>query len=82
MTRQEALDSGFCKHCAAYGDRGWRCGVTQMVKTNPICILPADVVSRWKGEFGLGGETQRHVKTQFGDELPKRRTLKRRRSMS
>ena len=81
MTRQEALDKGFCKHCAAYGDRGWRCGVTRDI-AETVCILPVDVVKRWMGEFGLDGETQRHVKAQFGDELPKRRRLKRRRTMS
>lgn len=81
MTRREALDRGFCKHCASYGARGWRCGVTLPIGTTE-CILPAEVVKRWRGEFGLEGETQRIIKSQFGDELPKKRRLKKRRTMS
>jgi len=83
MTRKEALDKGFCNHCAAYGgNSGFRCGLLSMVGQMKTCILPADVVKRWMGEFGLDGETQRHVRVKFGDELPARRSVKRRRSMS
>jgi len=71
MTRQEALDKGYCGHCAAYGPT-WRCGITQLGGVRN-CILPAEVVNRWKGEFGLEGETQR-FKATFGDrDLIKKR---------
>ena len=77
MTKLEALNKGFCKHCAAYGqERGWRCGVTQMVTMDPPeCILTAETVIRWKGEFGLEGEIQRSPSREsFGDsELMKKK---------
>ena len=71
MKKTDALKLGYCKYCAAYGLKGWNCGVTLDVKTDD-CILPPDVQERFKGERGLEGETQRHVKPVFGDELPKR----------
>jgi hypothetical protein len=73
MTKQEAKDKGYCKRCAAWGhDRGCRCGVTRPEPSSD-CGLPAEVVTRWKGEFGLEGVTQRHH-GDFGDtELMKKR---------
>jgi hypothetical protein len=44
-----------------------------------MCWLPAEVQARWKGEFGLEGETQRFVaENAFGnaDLMPKKRGRK------
>jgi hypothetical protein len=75
MTKDEAKHKGYCEHCAAWGhDRGCRCGITASVKTDQ-CGLPAEVVERWKGEFGLEGTTRRSPsKDSFGDgDLMKKR---------
>jgi len=79
MKKTEALNRGYCKRCTAYGPT-WRCGVVNQDTVN--CQLPPDVQERWRGEWGLMGETQRHEKPQFGDELPPRRTIKKKRKFS
>jgi hypothetical protein len=68
MTKDEAKHKGYCKHCAAWGhDRGCRCGITKSLGLD-WCGLPAEVVERWKGEFGLEGTTRRSPsKDSFGD---------------
>ncbi|RLC68310.1 MAG: hypothetical protein DRH97_03570 [Chloroflexi bacterium] len=68
MTKKEARDRGFCKHCAAWGhDRGCRYGVTRPEPSDD-CGLPAETVARWRGEFGLEGEIQRSPSHDaFGD---------------
>jgi hypothetical protein len=66
MTRDEALELGYCNHCAAYGKKGWNCGVTLEVKTGG-CILPADVQQRFREERGLEGEQLRLQTGDFGD---------------
>lgn len=44
----------------------------------PICILPDDVQERFRAEWGLEGETQRHTKAAFGDrdQMKKKRGRK------
>jgi len=80
MTKREALDKKYCKYCAAYGARGWNCGVTTPGKNLTECILPADVQLRFKEERGLEGETIRHIKGNFGDrDLMKKPIARRRR---
>jgi hypothetical protein len=80
MTRQEAEDKGYCKHCAAWGqDRGCRCGISTRADEDKMCWLPAEVQARWKGEFGLEGSIKRSPsKTAFGDPdlMPKKRGRK------
>jgi len=66
MTKSEAQARGYCKHCAAWGGEAqWRCGVVKAVRDSD-CSLPAEAVKRWRGEFGLEGETQRFA-GKFGD---------------
>jgi hypothetical protein len=66
MERLEALKLGYCKYCAAYGLKGWNCGVTKPESVKK-CILPADVCERFKAERGLEGETKRLETGDFGD---------------
>jgi hypothetical protein len=67
MNKQEAFTKGYCPHCAAYHVKaGFNCGVGMGLTDNVECRLPDEAVSRWKGEFGLEGTTQRHH-GEFGD---------------
>jgi hypothetical protein len=66
MSKSEAQALGYCNHCAAYGGPdNFRCGVAKAVR-NDDCILPAEAVARWQGEFGLEGATRRFT-GKFGD---------------
>ena len=80
MTRDKALELGYCKHCAAYGKKGWNCGITlSLPMTEKICIMPEDVRLRFMAERGLEGERKRMVSStgSFGDrglmQKPKKR---------
>jgi hypothetical protein len=78
MERTEALSLGYCKYCAAYGLKGWNCGVTNPERLKE-CIMPADVRERFKAERGLEGETKRLETGDFGDRsLMKKPPVRRR----
>lgn len=69
MTKREALQKGYCQHCAAYHEKHlWRCGITRSTKLRTDCILQPETIERWRGEWGLEGETQRSPSREsFGD---------------
>jgi hypothetical protein len=77
MERAEALKLGYCKYCAAYGLKGWSCGITNPMAPK-VCIMPADVCERFKAERGLEGETKRLETGDFGDRSLMKKPMKRR----
>jgi len=82
MTKDEALELGYCKYCAAYGLRGQMCGITiPPSMRGKLCLLPDDAQERFRSERGLEGETKREIKGEFGDRdlMKKPRTMRRRR---
>lgn len=81
MTRDKALELGYCQHCAAYGKKGWNCGITLANKTG-LCILPADVQERFRAERGLEGERKRMASSTgtFGDRDLMQKPRKRRKN--
>jgi len=68
ITREEAYEVGYCKYCAAYGPRGWGCGVT-LATDDPrrgYCRMDEETRERFRGERGLDGATKRHTRPKFG----------------
>lgn len=51
MTRGQALDRGFCEHCAAFVAGRPLCGMLKADKT--ACLLDAETQERWVAEHGL-----------------------------
>jgi hypothetical protein len=82
MTREDALDLGYCQYCAGYfKGRGWNCGIVLPIghpDKNKNCIMPADAQERFRAERGLEGATKRYVRPVFGDKLPGKTRKKRR----
>jgi len=69
MTKIEAKSRGYCKHCAGWNlKKGYHsCGITS--QETIVCLLPDEVISRWKVEHGLEGTEKRAPATHaFGDE--------------
>ena len=79
MTKIEALKKKYCLHCAAYGPKGWHCGMVDDNHDGVTCCLPADAEERFRAERGLDGAQQRFEKPSFGDVLPKKGRKKKRR---
>ena len=61
MTKDEALESGYCKRCAAFTQGGLQlCGVVAADKN--ACQLPEDVRRRWSAEMDQEHMVERKVK--------------------
>ena len=68
MTKSEAFDKGYCKHCAGWNKKRdmHMCGIT--CQESELCMLPEEAVERWKSEHGLEGIRKRSPKGAFGAE--------------
>jgi hypothetical protein len=81
LLKEEALNNGFCEHCAAYHTKaGFNCGVGMGLAENVVCRLPQEAVLRFRAEFGLEGATKRSESSDsFGDadKMKKKRGRKR-----
>ena len=56
MKKHEALDRGYCKHCAAFINGRHRCGITRDPIERLLCSLDAETVERWRKEHALDAE--------------------------
>ena len=54
MKKHEALDRGYCNHCAAASTGRQLCGVTTADQI--FCILDVETIERWRKEHALDAE--------------------------